>query len=178
MKIKRNIVTPYITFSFIVIALSGILMFFHVFDGYTEVLHEIIGLMFVIFSILHIVVNWKSLKSHFKKKAFIVSFILTLLLSTGIIIIGNGHGEHKRFIMQKLTEADIVNTCEILQIDYQEAEMILRSNNIIIGKSKTIDGVGLKNHKCPDEILELIINNRSQLTVTNKNGDGTAPSWR
>ena len=49
MKIKREIVTPYLALVFFVVALSGILMFFHLFDGYTNVVHELLGLTFVLF---------------------------------------------------------------------------------------------------------------------------------
>ncbi|MCG8583052.1 MAG: DUF4405 domain-containing protein [Bacteroidales bacterium] len=170
MKIKRSFVTPYITFSFLVIAITGILMLFHVFDGFTEVLHEITGLMFVIFSILHIVVNWKSLKSHFKKRAFHVSFVLTVFISTGIVMAGKGHGEYKRFIIQKLSEANIVNTCEVLQINYHEAEKILRNNDLVIDNAITIEEIGRKNHLSPDDILEIIINNTGQPPAPIENG--------
>jgi len=37
MSLNRNFVTPLITIVFLVVALSGVLMFFHIFDGYTEV---------------------------------------------------------------------------------------------------------------------------------------------
>ena len=86
MKIKREFITPYITFLFLVIGLSGIFRFIHVFDDYTEIVHEFLGLAFVIFSALHIIINWKSLKIHFKKKMFVTSAIVVLLLSVGLII--------------------------------------------------------------------------------------------
>ncbi|MGK9120968.1 DUF4405 domain-containing protein [Olivibacter jilunii] len=69
MKLRKYI-TPFITLVFLVVALSGLLMLFHLFDGYTEVMHESLGLVFVIFAIFHILVNWKSLKIHFGKKVF------------------------------------------------------------------------------------------------------------
>ncbi len=70
MKLKRNYVTPFISLNFLVLGISGMLMFFHLFDGYTEVVHEFFGLFFFICSIFHIILNWKALKIHLKKRCF------------------------------------------------------------------------------------------------------------
>ena len=157
MKIKRNFVTPYITWTFAVLALSGILMLFHVFDGYTEVVHELSGLLFVIFSIFHIIINWAGLKTHFKKRIFITSFIVIMLLSVFIVFAGKGKGEHNRIIIEKLSKAEISDSFEILDIDYYEVEELLRKNNITVGNSKTIEEIGLKNQISPKEIFEMIV---------------------
>ena len=91
MKIKREFVTPYITFLFLVIGLSGIFRFIHVLDDYTQIVHEALGLAFVIFSVLHIIINWRSLKIHFKKRMFVTSAIVVLLFSVGLVIFGKLH---------------------------------------------------------------------------------------
>jgi len=157
MKIKRNFVTPYIVFIFLVIGLSGILMFFHVYDDYTSVLHELLGLTFVLFSILHIIINWTSLKSHFKKKMFFISGLVVLLISIGLIIIGKVNGNHERVIIDKIVKAPILSSFTVLNVDYSEAEIILKNNNITIGDSKTIEEICIRNQKSPNEIIELIV---------------------
>lgn len=146
MKISRNFVTPIITLVFLVIGITGILMAFHILDGYTEMLHEVLGIAFVIFSILHILINWKSLKNHFKKKTFTTFTIVVILLSTVIAILGEGHGEHERIIMKKLSVGDFANTLELLDIEYLEEETKLESCGIIIGSSKTIEEIALRNN--------------------------------
>mgnify|MGYP000869958899 CR=1 FL=1 len=70
MKLNRNYVTPFISLVFLVVGISGVLMFFHLFDGYTEVVHEVLGVFFMICAVMHIVLNWKPLKMHFKKAFF------------------------------------------------------------------------------------------------------------
>jgi len=158
MKIKRDFVTPYITFLFLVIGLSGIFMFIHVFDDYTEIVHEFFGLAFVIFSVLHIIINWKSLKIHFKKKMFVTSAIVVLLLSVGLIILGKLQVDEERVIMEKLSKAPMSNVFSVLGIEYDEAKIALKKHNIIIAGSNTIEEVSRKNQKSPNDILELIIN--------------------
>lgn len=157
MKIKREFITPYITFLFLVIGLSGIFMFLHVFDDYTQIVHEFFGLAFVIFTVLHIIINWKSLRIHFKKKMFVTSAIVVLLLSVGLIILGKLHVDEERVIMEKLSNAPISNVFSVLDIEYNEAEKILKNHNIKIAGSNTIEEVSRKNQKSPNDILELII---------------------
>lgn len=70
MNLNRNYITPFISLVFLVVGLSGLLMFFHLFDGYTEVVHELLGVFFVICAMFHIILNWKALKIHFKRGVF------------------------------------------------------------------------------------------------------------
>lgn len=157
MKLKRKYITPYLTWTFVVIGITGILMTFHVFEGFIEVVHGLLGLIFIIFSILHLVINWRSLKPYFKKSAFIVSLFVTIAISILIINQFKGFGEEERTIMKKLTKAPIHQTLKILEIDYSEAILKLKNNKIDFGNSKTIDEIGFNNHIAPDEILEMIV---------------------
>lgn len=157
MKLNRKIVTPYLTFLFIVVALSGILMLFHIFDDHTKIVHELLGTVFVIFSIFHVILNWKSLKSHFKNKVFIISGIVILVVSTGFVILGKMHIDHEGIVIEKVVEAPITESFNILNLDYNEVEKILKKNNIEIGDSKSIKEIGTNNKKSPKKIIELII---------------------
>lgn len=157
MKLNRNIITSYITWTFFVLAFTGILMLFHLFDGYTEVLHELMGLCFVIISVFHVIINWKALKIHFKKKVFIVSLIIVFLFSTFIIYSGKDHGKMERFAIEKMVQAPLSITLEILEIDTMKAKKIFLINNIEIGEAKTIEEIGSKNNKSPKELLELLL---------------------
>ncbi len=157
MKLNRDYITPYLTWTFVVIGVTGLLMFFHVLDGYTEVVHELLGLLFVLFSIFHVILNWKGLKKHFKKRKFKVSLLVILLLSVLFIYVGKGHGEHERIIMEKLSKAPLSQTFEILDIKYSEVSILLKEENIRIGDAQSIEEIALKNEKTPKEIIELIL---------------------
>ncbi len=157
MNLKRNIVTPYLTFLFLVVGVSGILMLFHIFDDYTKVVHELLGTVFVIFSVLHVIINWKSLKTHFKNKAFIVSGIVTLIFSICFVVMAKMETDHEGIIIEKITDAPISESFDILNLDYNTVEKTLNENNIIIGEAKSIKEIGTINNKSAKEIIELII---------------------
>ena len=97
------------------------------------------SLIFVLFSALHIIINWKSLKSHFKKKIFIASAIIVLLLSIGFIILEKVHVNEEHVMMEKLFNAPVSNVLSVLDVEHKEAEIILKNHNITIGSSKTIE---------------------------------------
>jgi len=157
MKLKRNVVTPYLTFLFVVVAISGLLMLFHILDDYTKEVHELLGAVFVIFSILHVILNWKGLKGHFKKKTFIFSGIIVLFFSVVFVVFGTMNPNHEGIVVDKVTEAPLSESLSILSLNYTEVEKILKENNIIIGESKSIKEIGLSNDKTPKEIIELIV---------------------
>ena len=65
MKFERKWVTPLVGGSFLLIAVTGILMFFHVDTGLNKVAHEWLGLLMVVAIILHIMLNFKGFKNSF-----------------------------------------------------------------------------------------------------------------
>ncbi len=66
--ILRDVATSASTVLFLVIGISGLMMFFHFFDNYVKELHEILGVGFVLAVLLHIIANFSSMKKYFSKK--------------------------------------------------------------------------------------------------------------
>lgn len=157
MKLKRNIITPYLTFLFLAVGISGILMLFHILDDYTKVVHELLGAVFVLFSILHVIINWKSLKTHFKNRVFIVSGIVILIFSIGFVVLAKMEVDHEKIMIEKIIEAPIAESFSILNLSYDKVDETLKESNIIIGESKSIKEIGINNNKSPKNIIELII---------------------
>lgn len=96
---KKPWISPFMACSFLIIAVSGILMFFHVKTGALIILHEWIGLFFIVAAVLHIVLNWRAFLSYLMDRKAAVSIIAALTLSfllmvTGILSDG-GHDSHR-----------------------------------------------------------------------------------
>src|SRR5690554_7845686 len=105
MRLNRNFVTPVLTVIFVVVALTGMLMFFHLFDGYTEVVHEILGLSLVVCTILHIILNWKALKIHFKKKVFLPAALNLGVISLLFVVQQHFYRKTDTISYEKITTA-------------------------------------------------------------------------
>ena len=157
MKLNRNYITPFISLVFIVVGLSGLLMLFHLFDGYTEVVHEILGMFFIICAIFHIILNWKALRIHFKKGVFIPALLGVLVLSVILIISERMSPPVDLIIFNKMVKAPINDAFRALDINYEKASEKLRGNGISIEKATTIEDIWINNDSNPEEIIDLIM---------------------
>ncbi|WP_167882040.1 DUF4405 domain-containing protein [Leptospira semungkisensis] len=158
MKIKKENVTPYLIFIFLIIGSTGILMFFHVLDEYTTVVHEFLGLSFVVFAIFHIRMNWSNIKNYAKKRQLLLPSIVILVLSIAFIVGGKLHGNLEHDILEKVLRTPVSDSFKLLNGNYQDAIEILKQNHIVIDDpSKSLEEVSIQNKKSPEEIVELIL---------------------
>src|SRR5690606_13234594 len=107
-------------------------MFFHLFDGYTEVVHEILGVFFIVCAIFHIVINWKPLKIHFKRAVFMPALLGVLAISIILIISESMYPPVDIIIVNKIIKAPINDAFKALEVDYLEASERLQKRGITI----------------------------------------------
>ncbi|PKA15808.1 DUF4405 domain-containing protein [Leptospira haakeii] len=158
MKLKKEFVTPYLVFIFLIVGATGVLMFFHLLDDYTKVVHEFLGISFVVFAIFHIRMNWSSIKNYAKKKQLLLPSISILIISIAFIVGGKMHGNLEDQILEKFIKSPVSDSFKLLNGDYQQAAEILKKNNIIIDDpSKSLEEICVQNKKSPEEIVELIL---------------------
>jgi len=84
MKFSREWATPLTAGAFIVLAVTGLLMFFHLDRGLNHLAHEWIGWLLVLGVVCHVTANFLGFKKHLSGmlgKALIIAFILVLGLS-------------------------------------------------------------------------------------------------
>lgn len=157
MKLSRSFITPLITIIFLVVALSGLLMFFHIFDGYTEVVHEILGVIFVVFSVLHIILNWKALKIHFKKRVFILSTIVVAVISILLVIQQQKSPKFDTILIERITNAPIEDVLKVLQVDSIVVVKRLEENGISFIEGASMEEIWINNKVSPKKLFDLII---------------------
>jgi hypothetical protein len=157
MKLNRNYITPFISLVFLVVGLSGLLMFFHLFDGYTEVVHEILGLFFIVCAIAHIIINWTALRVHFKKGVFIPALIGVLIISASLIVSESMHPPVDALIINNIVKAPINDAFRALNVDYKITAEKLKEHGISIQKANTIEDIWMNNDADPEEVIDLIL---------------------
>lgn len=157
MKLSRSFITPLITIIFLVVALSGLLMFFHIFDGYTEVVHEILGVVFVVFSVLHVILNWKALKIHFKKRVFILSIIVVAVISILLVIQQQKSPKFDTILIERITNAPIEDVLKVLQVDSIVVVKRLEENGISFIEGASMEEIWINNKVSPKKLFDLII---------------------
>ena len=157
MKLSRSFITPLITIIFLVVALSGLLLFFHIFDGYTEVVHEILGVIFVVFSVLHVILNWKALKIHFKKRVFILSTIVVAVISILLVIQQQKSPKFDTILIERITNAPIEDVLKVLQVDSIVVVKRLEENGISFIEGASMEEIWINNKVSPKKLFDLII---------------------
>jgi len=157
MKFNRNYITPFVALIFLVIAISGLLMYLHLFDGYTEVVHENLAVAFVIFAILHIVVNWAGLRTHFKKTVFVPAAITIFLISAGFVYLQINDPKLDTILLQRIIKAPIADAFRALNVDYDKASENFKRKGINIKDTNTIEDIWIKNDISPVEVVDLIV---------------------
>lgn len=157
MKPNRKYVTPFIALIFVIVAISGICMFFHVFDGYTEVLHELLGISFVGFAVMHVIVNWSSLKNHFGKNVFLPAAISVLVIAAAIVALEQKSPPVDIVLIGKLVRAPIRDAFKVLNVDYAAASEALQANGMAIGEAKSLEEVWINNDASPEDVINILV---------------------
>lgn len=157
MKINRNWVTPFLTLVFVSVGASGVLMFFHLADGFTEVLHEVLGLAFVIFASLHVVLNWKSIRNYFGKRNFAIAAVAVAISSVGLIVIERVKLPVDLIVLERIAKAPISDSFRVLEIDRGRAAAVLSKKGIELDGAETIEDIWVRNNSSPEEVVETLI---------------------
>ncbi|MCV6608459.1 MAG: DUF4405 domain-containing protein [Campylobacterales bacterium] len=156
----RGIATSLTTLLFLVIGISGVMMFFRFFDDYVKDLHEILGLVFVAAAILHVIVNFSQMKRYFTQKVFISSTLLVAILSLGFIYSAASSKEEgidpKRVIIGSVFNAPLNDSLKIMNVDFNKAAVNLQVQGIDIQTGKSIIEIAKKAERSPFDIVRII----------------------
>lgn len=154
---KRDIATSFTSLMFLVIGISGVMLYFHFYDMQVRELHETLGLVFVVATIFHIFVNWKSMKNYFSKTIFIFALIMTTLVASGFIIKSlNQDVNPKLLVIQSILKAPLEKSFDLLDVKYNDAIKKLEVQNIKILGNKTIFEIAKANETSPFRIVLII----------------------
>ena len=112
---NKTLATSLTTALFLVIGISGVMIYFGLFKGNVKDLHEILGLGFIVAVIFHLFYNWKQMKKYFNRNTFLSSVLITALI-TGGFIINSLYKEPspKGVVLQSMMKTPIENALKVL----------------------------------------------------------------
>ena len=155
----RDLATSITTFLFLVMSITGVLMYFHILDNFTKQMHEIMGLGFVAIVLFHVFYNWKSMKSYFAKKVFLYSAGIVFLISSGFIvnsILTPKNDSSKRVIISSVLSAPLVDSLVLFNSNMDLAKAKLEKAGLKMGNAKTFQEIARENRVNPFEIVGII----------------------
>jgi CDP-diglyceride synthetase len=88
----RRIISIVTGLTFLLVSVTGALLFFHVKSGPLVDLHEWIGILFLITAVWHLAINWRSFTSYLNNRAFWVGALGVALVCALIISMPGEHG--------------------------------------------------------------------------------------
>jgi len=152
---NKTIATSFTATLFLVIGISGVMMFFHFYDNQVKSLHEYLGLAFIVAVLLHIFYNWKSMKNYFSKKSFIIIAVTTLLVSNVFILQSlNQKQSPKGKIIKSVLQAPLKDSYTILNII--NAKEKLEKEGFEVVEASTLQELAKLNGKNPFEIISIL----------------------
>ena len=154
---KRDLATSITTFLFIVIATTGVFMFYHILDNYVKEMHELMGLAFVAIVFFHVFFNWKSMKSYFSKKVFLFSGIIVSIVSIVFIMNAPEQNDSKRTIIASVLSAPINDSLLIFNTNLENAKFKLEKAGLKMGNATTFQEIARENKTSPFNIVSIIL---------------------
>ncbi|WP_455757257.1 DUF4405 domain-containing protein [Sulfurimonas sp.] len=153
---NRDMATSLATLLFVVIGVSGVMMFFHFFDKYVKEMHEILGLAFVVAIFLHVFFNFSSMKKYFKKGLFQILSLIIVSVSLVFVLNVDEGANPKVVIIESMLNAPIQNSANILGTDIQSVKINLEKRGYHIDDKDTIKTISSKNKVSPFEIVDIM----------------------
>lgn len=78
---SRALISPFTSITFISVAITGLLLTFHIKNGGIKTLHEWIGYAFVAAGLMHLIINWKAFASYLVKRRAITAIAAGVVAS-------------------------------------------------------------------------------------------------
>lgn len=151
--------TPITIGSFIIVGVSGILMFFKIRFGLLTVAHEWISIVLVIGSIFHIAGNFDAFKRYFKKPVSLAAIsIITLIGIAAFAVPGNSH-ERKPILdlTEKMQNISLTLAAQITETDPGSIQTHLKSHGLdVLDANLTINEIAALNKTDSQNVLSIV----------------------
>lgn len=157
---QRVIATSLTAGIFLIIGISGLMLFFHISDGLVKSLHEYLGVAFVVVAILHVIYNWASMKNYFTKKVFLVLSACILIVSGGFVYNANttsSGANPKEALIVSMLNAPLENAIIILGSDLENAQIKLQAAGLAINGESSLKELASTNKTSPFRIVDILI---------------------
>ena len=153
---KREYATPLSAITFVVIALSGVMMYFHVLDSYVKEMHETVGLLFVGAVMVHVIVHWRGMKNYFSQRIYHVIAGLMMVVAIGFITTSESEKNPKGEIFEAVFNAPIEHSFPLFGNSVATGSEKLSKAGIHMDHATSIAAIAKANHKPPFEIIEIL----------------------
>ena len=140
--------TPLIIATFIISAVTGILIFFHKEGGLIKPVHEWLSWALVTGGVLHTIANWKSFTNYFSRKAALAIISTGLIITIAAITVpsqGKGGNPFMR-VNRTLSTASVETLAPVVKLTPEQAVAKLEQKGLKVGNaSQSIKEIAATN---------------------------------
>ena len=156
--------TPLATATFVILAVTGTLMFFKVEAGFIKPVHEWLSWAMTAGVVLHIIANWKSFTGYFSRKPALA------IIGTGLVVallaVFAPAGEHSNPRMNMTKAMAMARLETVAEVAGQKSATLIEklgSKGITVSlASMSIREIAKQNNKKDMEVLALIFDQPSK----------------
>jgi hypothetical protein len=147
--------------SFLVVAVTGVLMLCHATTSSIKHMHEVISLVFLVGAVAHIAVNWKTFLAYFRKPGSVAVIAIFLILgAVSLFPHGSQSGrDPRRGMLSALEQSSLNLIAQVVKSDLQSVKTALEANGIPIRDGEqTLLEIASESKKSSMEIMAIVVN--------------------
>jgi len=161
--IPRNILSALLTVVFVVISVTGILMYFKIRMFSIQTVHIWLGFAFVLVGCLHLLKNWSGFLSYFKKRSTFLSIAFGVLVTASFIIVPLINPQEKKVspknqLFTTMMNAPLSKVAAFVDLDADMMVKALADKQIVSSRKQSVLEIAQANEKSNDEILNIVFN--------------------
>lgn len=119
---------------FLIVAASGLAMFFHVGEGLVKEMHEWLAVVFVVAIGLHIFKNWGGMKTYIRRRTIVAPAALALLAAAAFIVPASLSDRHNPgpALFQTLQNAKLADIGRVLDVPAEALAAELQQQGFVV----------------------------------------------
>lgn len=156
---KKYATTPVIAL-FLIVSFTGMMLFFHFGGSSSKVIHEWLGIAFIVFGLLHALANWKPFAKYFGGLKGI-AIGLMIMIPVGFMVAAPSSGQPPiKAVFMKVMKAPLPNVAALSGMDTEElAKQIQGKGYEVNSLTDSLETIAKANNKSPMELLTLVASN-------------------
>lgn len=165
--VPQSVVTPLTAAVFLVIGVSGLMIFFGIQEGLVKELHEWLGVGFVVVAVLHLAKNWRPFTLMLRRPAMLGSSAavaaITAVFITGAVMGGAGGGNPMRGVIHAVEAAPLDAAAGVFQLETGEMLTRLRKAGIEPGEdARSLGDIAERNGVETPHVMAAILQPRAE----------------
>lgn len=153
--------TPMIIGAGLFVAISGVLMFFHI-EAPLEFAHEWIGMVFAIGILLHVLSHWTSFRNYFRQRRPLAVIALVTIATGSLIIASAGEEGGGNLMMSVIRSVEAAPLTEVAPLLDQDAVSIVdkfhSAGFLVDSTERSIAEIATSNQVEPRELIAVLYN--------------------